>query len=381
MQALLGTRLAADINLVAQIVMLVGLWIGLYLARAGQIPKHANMQTTMVTANLFFILFVMIPSFHQYVILGGTTGGIVAQLMLMHGMLGLLAQLSGVYLVLRMRTKVIPPRFRVRNFKLVMRVTLGLWTVIFVLGIGIYYYRYLMPKPVSAVTASLVQFREAGKDLVDGTAALRSAVKDGDVGAAKRAAEKIVNLIEGKTGGHFGDLDQDGSVQGPAGGIGLLDYVRAVRAVSQDPSMTGPTESMEGSLTAIRDHALAVINAAELGSTAQAAGDAVRLAERAQREGIDPLLASAQPLVIIVLDDYAFGPQQATIERGTTVVWINLESEVHTATADDGKFDSGDLDRGGIFSIRFSETGTFPYYCIYHGDKGGVDMAGTLVVE
>ncbi|MBW8005672.1 MAG: hypothetical protein FVQ06_07815, partial [candidate division NC10 bacterium] len=117
MQALLGTRLAADINLIAQIVLLIGLWIGFYFARTQQIPKHANMQTTMVLANVVFIFFVMIPSFYQYIILGGTTGGIVAQLMLLHGLLGLVAQLSALYLVLRMSTQLIPPRFRVRNFK------------------------------------------------------------------------------------------------------------------------------------------------------------------------------------------------------------------------------------------------------------------------
>jgi len=210
MQALLGTRLAADINLIAQIGLLIGLWIGFYFARTRQIPKHANMQTTMVLANLVFIFFVMIPSFYQYIILGGTTGGIVAQLMLLHGLLGLVAQLSGLYLVLRMRTQLIPPRFRVRNFKLVMRSTLGLWTIIFVLGIGIYYYRYLVPKPVPAVAASLVQVGEGGENLVGQAGELRAAVRRGDLQAAKGVAERIVNLIEGKSGTHFGDLDKDG---------------------------------------------------------------------------------------------------------------------------------------------------------------------------
>jgi plastocyanin len=107
----------------------------------------------------------------------------------------------------------------------------------------------------------------------------------------------------------------------------------------------------------------------------------VPLAERVQREGVTQIAAHAPPLVIVVMDEFAFTPQRVTIQKGTTVVWINQEPEVHTITADDGKVDSGDLDPGAVYSIAFQEFGTFPYYCIYHGDRGGVDMAGTVIVE
>jgi plastocyanin/uncharacterized membrane protein YozB (DUF420 family) len=381
MQALLGTRLAADINLVAQILLLVGLWIGFYYARTKQIPKHANMQTTMVMANLLFVFFVMIPSFYQYVILGGTTGGVVAQLMLLHGVLGLIAELSGVYLVLRMRTALIPARLRIRNFKLVMRATLGLWTIIFVLGIGIYYYRYWVARPVAATSASLLELREAGEDLVILAGELRGAVKRGDARSAKRTAEKLVNLVEGKTGAHFGDLDKDGSVEDVGEGIGLLNYLYAVKSATQDGRISAQAETPERQLTAIRDNALAVIDAKDLSAVEATVEETVSLAERAHREGVVKIVAGAPPLAIVVMDEFAFNPQRVAIQRGTTVVWINQEPEVHTVTADDGKFDSGDLDRGEVFSDAFQDAGTFSYYCIYHGDRGGVDMAGTVVVE
>lgn len=381
MQALLGTRLAADINLIAQIGLLIGLWIGFYFARTRQIPKHANMQTTMVLANLVFIFFVMIPSFYQYIILGGTTGGIVAQLMLLHGLLGLVAQLSGLYLVLRMRTQLIPPRFRVRNFKLVMRSTLGLWTIIFVLGIGIYYYRYLVPKPVPAVAASLVQVREGGENLVGQAGELRAAVRRGDLQTAKGVAERIVNLIEGKSGTHFGDLDKDGSIEDPGDGIGLLNYLQVVKSAGRGAPVSALAGKVASWLTTIRDDALGVVSAADLRSAETAVEELVPLAERAQREGIETVLADAPALVIVVLDEFAFNPQRVSIQKGTTVAWINQEPEVHTVTADDEKFDSGDLDGGAVFSFAFQEGGRFPYYCIFHGDRGGVDMAGTIVVE
>lgn len=381
MQALLGTRLAADINLIAQIALLIGLWIGFYYARTRQIPKHANMQTTMVMANLVFIFLVMIPSFYQYVILGGTTGGIVAQLMLIHGVLGLIAQLSGVYLVVRMRTQLLPARFRVRNFRLVMQLTLGLWTIIFVLGIGIYFYRYLVPRPIATDTTSLAKFREAGEVLVGQAEELHAAVMGREVRAAERAAEKLVNLVEGKTGAHFGDLDKDGSVQDAGDGIGLLDYVRAVKSTAPGAEISALAGNVEHWLTTIRDNALAVVDAKDLSAVEATVEGVVPLAQRAQREGITKMVEMAPPLVIVVMDDFVFNPQKVTIDTGTTVVWINQEAEVHSVTADDGTFDSGDLDRDAVFSVPFGKTGTFPYYCIYHGDVGGVDMAGTVIVE
>ena len=50
MQEWFGTRTSADINLIAQIVMLAGLRVGFYLAHTHRIKKHANVQTSMVLA-------------------------------------------------------------------------------------------------------------------------------------------------------------------------------------------------------------------------------------------------------------------------------------------------------------------------------------------
>ena len=381
MQVLLGTRLAADINLAAQIVLLIGLWIGFYFARSGQVTRHATMQTTMVMANLFFILLVMVPSFYQYVILGGTTGGIVARLMLIHGLLGVVAQVAGIYVILRMRTGLIPPRFRVRDFRLVMRWTLWLWTVIFVLGIGIYYYRYLLPKPVTTFTASLERFRQAGGDLVSQAGELRAAAERRDVQAARRAAERLVNLIEGKTGTPYGDLDKSGSVEDPGDGIGLLNYLRALTNAAPEAPVASLAETVGGWLKTIRTDALAVIAAADAGAVGGKVENVVTLAGRAEREGIPRLVADAPPMIIIVMDEFVFTPKQVTVRKGTAVVWINQEGETHTVTADDKKFNSGDLSAGGIFAFTVTEAGTIPYYCDYHGGRGGVDMAGALVVE
>lgn len=154
LQAIFGTRTAADINLVAQILMLVGLFIGFAFIRRGDVTRHKNIQTAMVLTNLFFIAFVMVSSFYNYVVVGRTTTGTTASLMMVHGGLGLAAELTGIYLILRMRTQVIPKRFRVRNFKLVMRGLLALWTTIVVVGVALYVTRYVLPsEATSAVSA------------------------------------------------------------------------------------------------------------------------------------------------------------------------------------------------------------------------------------
>jgi hypothetical protein len=85
----------------------------------------------------------MFATFYSFVIAGGNNRGTLPQLMMLHGLLGMIAEITGIYLILRMRTKIIPPRFRVRNFKLVMRTLITLWTLIVILGLGIYYLSYL----------------------------------------------------------------------------------------------------------------------------------------------------------------------------------------------------------------------------------------------
>ncbi len=88
MQDWLGTRTAADINVVAQALMLLGLWVGFYFARTKRRSAHKNMQTTVVLAQLFFIFFVMVTSFYNYVVEGGTRTGAVANLMIRPGAAG-----------------------------------------------------------------------------------------------------------------------------------------------------------------------------------------------------------------------------------------------------------------------------------------------------
>lgn len=73
--------------------------------------------------------------------------------------------------------------------------------------------------------------------------------------------------------------------------------------------------------------------------------------------------------------DFAYDPDPVTIEVGGKVTWQNMDSAPHTATADDGSFNTGDLGEGKLKSESFKEPGTYTYFCEIHPDmKGTVEV-------
>lgn len=75
---------------------------------------------------------------------------------------------------------------------------------------------------------------------------------------------------------------------------------------------------------------------------------------------------------------FVFEPATITIKVGDTITFDNTGQAPHTATADDGSFDSGNLDAGAKFTTKpFTTPGTIPYSCTYHKALG---MVGTIIV-
>ena len=91
--------------------------------------------------------------------------------------------------------------------------------------------------------------------------------------------------------------------------------------------------------------------------------------------------SAAQSGATITMTSEAFDPVELHVAPGDTVVWKNPNFLIHTVTADDASFDSGDLGTGDQFSMSFDEAGSYPYYCQYHGGPGGEDMSGVIVVD
>jgi plastocyanin len=82
----------------------------------------------------------------------------------------------------------------------------------------------------------------------------------------------------------------------------------------------------------------------------------------------------------VSIEDFQFSPANITITAGTTVRWTNLGEFRHTATADDGSFDSPTLAGGDTFEFTFTTAGTYAYYCRFHGGAGGQGMSGIVTV-
>ena len=64
--------------------------------------------------------------------------------------------------------------------------------------------------------------------------------------------------------------------------------------------------------------------------------------------------------------DFKFAPDAVTVDAGTEVAWANADEAPHTATADDGSFDTGNLAKGDSASATLDEAGTYSYYCRFH---------------
>ena len=68
----------------------------------------------------------------------------------------------------------------------------------------------------------------------------------------------------------------------------------------------------------------------------------------------------------VTIRDFEFDPKAITVDVGTTVTWTNEGPTAHTATADDGTFDTGNLVKGASGSYKFTKAGTYNYHCTPH---------------
>jgi plastocyanin len=88
------------------------------------------------------------------------------------------------------------------------------------------------------------------------------------------------------------------------------------------------------------------------GNAPAPSGDAVRSAE-------------------VEIEDFAYNPDPVTIEEGGKVIWKNRDAAPHTATAEDGSFDTGTIEEGKLKSETFKQPGTYEYICSIHPQMHG----------
>ncbi|HUG14309.1 MAG TPA: ScyD/ScyE family protein [Thermomicrobiales bacterium] len=95
-----------------------------------------------------------------------------------------------------------------------------------------------------------------------------------------------------------------------------------------------------------------------------------------------PIAGAEAPVVTIEIIEptdamaWTFEPNVVTIQVGQTVEFVNGGRIVHTATARNGAFDTGNMRGGESVIIQINEPGTYEYICTPHPW-----MVGTIIVE
>jgi plastocyanin len=99
--------------------------------------------------------------------------------------------------------------------------------------------------------------------------------------------------------------------------------------------------------------------------------------------GSSPTAPMGSPKTVQVqIVDFAFSPKDIQINTGDTVQWmLNSSTLTHTATAEDGSFDSGTSfsKPGATFSHTFNQlNSTINYHCNTHWHTNGMQGAITV---
>jgi len=68
-----------------------------------------------------------------------------------------------------------------------------------------------------------------------------------------------------------------------------------------------------------------------------------------------------------------YSPSSFTVRVGTTVTWVNHDGTTHSVTSKGSNlFDSGPFPTGGTFTYKFTQAGTYEYYCTIHPWMTGI---------
>jgi plastocyanin len=75
--------------------------------------------------------------------------------------------------------------------------------------------------------------------------------------------------------------------------------------------------------------------------------------------------------VKVDIENFAYNPDPVRVQTGGKVIWQNMDPARHTATADDGSFDTGTLEEGKLKSETFKQAGSYAYHCEIHPSMHG----------
>ncbi|HSH03555.1 MAG TPA: DUF420 domain-containing protein [Anaerolineae bacterium] len=195
----LGTAgsLGSDISLVVQILLYVGLCVGVWAQRQKKYKWHDYIQTTVVVVNFFFIIFIMVASFREEAIattLPQRPSDPHYYLSAIHGLLGSVAQGLAIYCLLAGWS--ILPR-NIGRLRYWMWATFVMWTITFLFGVGTYYRWYVVEARVPDVV--VVVDGEDGVDSLGDVAAIDPSVPRRHLLQQFAFAPTTLTVVEGTT--------------------------------------------------------------------------------------------------------------------------------------------------------------------------------------
>ena len=74
---------------------------------------------------------------------------------------------------------------------------------------------------------------------------------------------------------------------------------------------------------------------------------------------------------VVEIQKFKFGRQDLSVRRGDVIVWVNKDIVPHTATAQNGSWDTGNIEPGGRAQTVVTDDFFRRYLCSYHGSMTG----------
>ena len=74
----------------------------------------------------------------------------------------------------------------------------------------------------------------------------------------------------------------------------------------------------------------------------------------------------------IAIKDFVYQPEPIQVKAGVAVTVDNGDDTIHTVTADDKSFDTGDIEGGAKGTITIDKPGKYTYHCDIHNYMTGV---------
>jgi len=69
---------------------------------------------------------------------------------------------------------------------------------------------------------------------------------------------------------------------------------------------------------------------------------------------------------VLPIQSFVYGQLAVPPRIGDTLTWVNKDIVPHTATADDGSWDSGEIAPGDRWSMTLTADTAPAYYCVFH---------------